>query len=109
MELKREIEQLKTQIASIEAGTVEEEKIVATKLENDPDMLESFFALQMEVEELRKIEDTNDALKGEVAVLEEKLAVSQTAKIDLENKINCTLEEIKNASNEELKSHLEAM
>ena len=56
-ELKREIEDLKTQIASMEAGTVEEEKKVAEKLEADPDLLENYFALQMEVEELRRNEE----------------------------------------------------
>ena len=57
-ELKRQIEDLKTQIASMEAGTVEEEKKVAEKLENDPDLLENYFALQMEVEELRRNEES---------------------------------------------------
>ena len=42
----------------MEAGTVEEEKKVAEKLENDPDLLENYFALQMEVEELRRNEES---------------------------------------------------
>ena len=41
----------------MEAGTVEEEKKVAEKLEADPDLLENYFALQMEVEELRRNEE----------------------------------------------------
>ena len=41
----------------MEAGTVEEEKKVAEELEADPDLLENYFALQMEVEELRRNED----------------------------------------------------
>ena len=91
------------------SGTQEEEKEVAAKLENDPELLESFFALQMEVEELRKTEDITEELRTKVTTLEENLKIKDKTTEDLEAKINKTLEEIKISSNEELKVHLEEL
>ena len=82
---------------------------MAVKLENDPELLESFFALQMEVEELRKIEDNTEEMRTQIVTLEENLAVKKLTTDDLEAKINSTLEQMKTASNDELKTHLEEL
>lgn len=110
IELKRQIDDLKTALASAEAGTVEQEATVAAELEKgDPDVLESFYALQIEVEELRAIEDNTSELRGEIESLNARLIESERVKNDLKERIDSTLEELKTADDAEMKSHLDKL
>ena len=106
-ELKRQIDDLKTALATAEAGTTEQEATVAAELEQgDPDVLESFYALQIEVEELREIEDNTSELRGEIESLNARLVESESAKNDLKERIDSTLEELKTADDADVKDHL---
>ena len=101
-ELKAQIEELKTQLASAEANTVKEEAQVSEKLIEDQELLEKFYATQLQLEKLEDQEEEVTRQQNEIEALKLKLETTAEAKDVLERKIGETLQEMQTADKDEM-------
>lgn len=102
-ELNAEIEDLKTKLAAYEANTFKQEEKVAEKLVDDSELLEKFYATQMELEQLTDQTDTINNLQSDLNQLKLKLDTTEETKLILDKKLNTVLEDMKTNDSEELK------
>ena len=66
-----------TQLASVAANTVKEEAEVADKLLTDEDLLQKYYAAEMELERLNDQSETVEKLEGEIKQLNFTIEASQ--------------------------------